>query len=128
MGEGESCYTAVVWAMEHGIVLHPEWYPGLNPGSSFAEFQAHLNEIGHGGCSDPCDICHTAEPGEQCYEAVMWAMDHGVSLHPEFYGNLSAGATFEEFQRLLHLEGREGCTWPCSKSTRPFHRRPATPV
>merc|ERR1712061_767294 len=56
--EGESCYTAVVWAMEHGIVLHPEWYPGLHVGSTFAEFQAHMNKIGHGGCSFPCDISH----------------------------------------------------------------------
>merc|ERR1712187_583747 len=110
--EGESCYTAVMWAMEHGIVMHPEWYPGLHVGSSFAEFQAHMNHISHGGCAEPCDICHTAEPGEQCYAAVRWAMHYGVKFFPESYGNLSAGATFEEFQRVLHLQGREGCTWP----------------
>merc|ERR1712151_1070762 len=111
--EGESCYTAVVWAMEHGIVLHPEWYPDLHGGSTFAEFQAHMVKINHGGCDYPCDICHTAKPGSQCHTAVTWAMEHGVTLHPEYYGNLSAGATFEEFQRLLHLEGKEGCPWPC---------------
>jgi len=111
--EGESCYTAVVWAMEHGIVLHPEWYPDLHVGSTFAEFQAHMVKISHGGCDYPCDICHTAKPGSQCHTAVTWAMEHGVTLHPENYGNLSAGATFEEFQRLFHLEGIEGCPWPC---------------
>merc|ERR1712061_329562 len=111
--EGESCYAAVMWAMEHGIVMHPEWYPGLHVGSSFAEFQAHMDKIGHGGCSYPCDICRTAQPGEQCHTAVTWAMEHGITLHPEFYGNLTSGSTFEEFQRLLHLEGRENCTWPC---------------
>jgi len=107
--EGESCYTAVTWAMEHGIVVHPEWYPGLHVGSSFAEFQAHMNTIGNGGCEDPCDICQTSKPGEQCYEAVTWAMDHGITLQPEAYGNLTSGSTFEEFQRFLHFEGNEGC-------------------
>merc|ERR1712217_279325 len=66
--EGERCYTAVMWAMEHGIVVYPEWYPGLHVGSSFAEFQAHMDNIGHGGCSYPCDICHTSVSGEQCYQ------------------------------------------------------------
>merc|ERR1712087_516005 len=106
--EGESCYTAVMWAMEHGIVMHPEWFPGLNAGSSsFAEFQAHMDKIGQGGCKAPCDFCHT--PGEPCYEAVTWAMEHGITLHPEAYGNLTSGSTFEEFQRFLYFEGLEGC-------------------
>merc|ERR1712217_895530 len=112
--EGERCYTAVMWAMKHGIVVHPEWYPGLHVGSSFAEFQAHMNYISHGGCSDPCDICYTSEPGEQCYEAVTWAMEYGISLYPEAYGNLTSGSTFEEFQRVLYFEGRDGCKWPCA--------------
>jgi hypothetical protein len=113
--EGESCYTSVMWAMEHGIVMHPEWYPGLHVGSSFAEFQAHMDKIGHGGCKGPCDICQTSKPGEQCYEAATWAMEHGITLHPEAYGNLTSGSTFEEFQRFLYFEGLEGCKWPCSK-------------
>merc|ERR1711920_1199730 len=111
--EGESCYTAVTWAMEHGIVLYPEWYPGLHVGSSFAEFQAHLDNIGHGGCSYPCDICHTSVPGEQCYQAVTWAMEHGITLHPEFYGNLTAGATFVDFQAALNRHNLERCPEPC---------------
>merc|ERR1712151_1343964 len=119
--EGERCYAAVTWAMEHGIVLYPEWYPGLHVGSSFAEFQAHLDNIGHGGCSYPCDICHTSVPGEQCYQAVTWAMEHGITLHPEAYGNLTSGSTFEEFQHFLYFEGLEGCKWPCSKCHTAVH-------
>merc|ERR1711920_33150 len=84
-------------------------------GSSFAEFQAHMNTIGNGGCEDPCDICQTSKPGEQCYDAVTWAMDHGITLQTEAYGNLTSGSTFEEFQRFLYFEGNEGCKWPCSK-------------
>jgi len=111
--EGESCYTAVAWAMHYGIVLHPEWYPGLHVGSSFGEFQKHLRQVGHGGCMEPCDLCRTAQPGDQCHTAVIFAMDHGINLHPEQYDNLTAGATFEEFQRLLHRAGIAGCPWPC---------------
>merc|ERR1712066_202098 len=98
--EGESCYTAVMWAMEHGIVVHPEWYPGLHVGSSFAEFQAHMDNIGHGGCEDPCDICETSKSGKQCYAAVTWAMEHGITLHPEWpiYSGLDAGSSFVDFQ------------------------------
>merc|ERR1712187_294180 len=113
--EGESCYAAVMWAMEHGIVMHPEWYPGLHVGSSFAEFQAHMDNIGHGGCEDPCDICETSRSGNQCYEAVTWAMEHGITLQPETYGNLTSGSTFEEFQRFFYFEGLGGCAWPCAR-------------
>merc|ERR1712187_531474 len=113
--EGESCYAAVMWAMEHGIVMHPEWYPGLHVGSSFAEFQAHMDNIGHGGCEDPCDICETSKSGKQCYEAVTWAMEHGITLQPETYGNLTSGSTFEEFQRFFYFEGLGGCAWPCAR-------------
>merc|ERR1712066_121327 len=52
--EGERCYTAVMWAMEHGIVVHPEWYPGLHVGSGFAEFQAHMHEGNRERCPEPC--------------------------------------------------------------------------
>ena len=37
---GESCYSAVRWAMRDGIREHPNWYPGLSSTSSFADFQA----------------------------------------------------------------------------------------
>merc|ERR1712050_642576 len=51
---GEECHGHVEWAMQHGITLHPEWYPGLTGNSTFEEFQAHLHTIDHGNCSEPC--------------------------------------------------------------------------
>merc|ERR1712187_511750 len=113
--EGESCYRAVTWAMEHGIVVHPEWYPGLHVGSTFAEFQAHMNTIGHGGCEDPCDICQTSTPGEQCYEAVTWAMQHGIQLHPDWsiYSGLDADSSFVDVQAALHRHQSNRCPEPC---------------
>lgn len=52
--QGSRCYGGVTWAMEHGIRLHPEWYPTLSAESSFAEFQAHLHRGGYEGCPMPC--------------------------------------------------------------------------
>lgn len=51
---GETCYREVQWGMTEGIHAHPEWYPGLDFSSSFNDFQAALNESGHGNCSLPC--------------------------------------------------------------------------
>mmetsp|Transcript_90642 Transcript_90642/g.252089 ORF Transcript_90642/g.252089 Transcript_90642/m.252089 type:complete len:759 (+) Transcript_90642:86-2362(+) len=63
---GERCYNAVVWAKQHGVKIHPSWYPGLTPISSFEEFQQMLHQGGHGifhngtanyaGCRPPCGI------------------------------------------------------------------------
>lgn len=52
--EGEACWVNVMWAKTDGIDRHPEWYPGLNAGSSLAEFQATLHAHGLGDCAAPC--------------------------------------------------------------------------
>jgi hypothetical protein len=51
---GESCHSAVKWAMEDGIHGNPEWYPGLTSSSSFEEFQIVLHLQGLHGCPAPC--------------------------------------------------------------------------
>merc|ERR1719362_2288439 len=52
--QGDECYVHVEWAMQHGITLNPETYPGLTPTSSFEEFQAFLHNLDHGSCPMPC--------------------------------------------------------------------------
>eukprot|EP00122_Pirum_gemmata_P001754 Pgem_evm1s1582 len=38
-----NCWNAMVWARDHGLRLHPEWYPkGLNSESTDAAFQSFL--------------------------------------------------------------------------------------
>lgn len=54
---GEECYDDVKWAMETGILEHPDWYPGLSQESSFHEVQRFLWEKVHdstGHCHEPC--------------------------------------------------------------------------
>merc|ERR1719323_2262408 len=51
---GEDCYIGVMWAKRHGIMLFPDWYPGLTEDSSLHEFQAHLHRERHHNCPMPC--------------------------------------------------------------------------
>jgi len=111
--EGEECYHAVLWAKNYGIVQHPEWYEGLTHHSSFEEFQNVLNVRAEYSCKRPCNLCHTAARGERCHEEVSWAMLHGIREHPSWYPGLTSGASFEEFQSLLHHSGESSCPEPC---------------
>mmetsp|Transcript_84101 Transcript_84101/g.243093 ORF Transcript_84101/g.243093 Transcript_84101/m.243093 type:complete len:690 (+) Transcript_84101:84-2153(+) len=54
--QGTRCYGIVRWAMSEGIHLHPDYYPGLTPQSSFAEFQAsvYLHSPRHECQQPPC--------------------------------------------------------------------------
>jgi len=52
--QGDECYVHVEWAMQHGITLSPESYPGLTPTSSFEDFQGFLHNLDHGSCPKPC--------------------------------------------------------------------------
>lgn len=64
------------------------------------------------------DQCHTAVEGEPCYESVQWAMFVGFKEHPEWYGNLTARSSVEEFQKVVHRMDPQVCPAPC-KATRP---------
>jgi len=113
--KGEACYKGVIWAMQDGIAQHPEWYPDLNATSSFEDFQANLHAGGHSDCPAPCSACHTAAEGEECYNDVMWAMQDGITQHPEWYPGLSISSSFEDFQSHLHTHGRHSnCPAPCA--------------
>mmetsp|Transcript_70113 Transcript_70113/g.181796 ORF Transcript_70113/g.181796 Transcript_70113/m.181796 type:complete len:373 (+) Transcript_70113:47-1165(+) len=85
-----------------------------------ASFEAHCAEQGlipeKGGC-------RTAVEGEQCFLHVRWAMQVGVTAHPEWYGGLSQDATFEDFQRHLHRgPGRTQCPQePCPRKEAACH-------
>merc|ERR1712217_931986 len=41
--EGESCHSAVWWAKNKGVALHPDWFHGLSKTSSYEEFQLDLH-------------------------------------------------------------------------------------
>lgn len=114
--QGEDCYAAVTWAMTYGIRSNPEWYPGLTVSSSFEAFQTLFYDraINSAVCPTlPCEeMCHTSQPGEECYPHIVWAMDVGILANPAWYPGLTAVSSFEDFQTFLHKISAE-CPLPC---------------
>jgi len=117
---GSQCFTAVEWAMQHGIFSNPEWYPNLDDTSDARQFQGRMYQSqiagaeAH-GCHEPC--CHDALPGELCHEETTWAMLYGInsqefsSVYPTYLSNSSA---FSDFQAYLHLCYPTRCPEPCA--------------
>lgn len=114
---GSHCYSSVIWAMEHGLKLHPTWYPGLTSESTFAEFQERVHHVTPDVCPVPCTAkagCHDPVEGESCYSAVKWAMKSGIKKHPHWYPGLTTESSFKEFQVAVHKKLPKKCMMPCS--------------
>jgi len=122
--ENEACFEHVRWSMQHGITADPAQYPGLTQESNFEEFQALLHKQGIHDCPAPCATlpetrCHTAIPGEACFEHTTWAMTAGHAIMLEWYppALLKEGARFEDFQAWLHKIHHGDCQRPCEPET-----------
>jgi len=59
---GDACWGAVDWAKKHGIHEHSDWYPGLTPSSSDADFQAQVHAAEPSKCPPPCSAAAAASP------------------------------------------------------------------
>jgi len=110
-GGSSRCWTAIEWAMDHGIHLKPEWYLDLDETSSVKQFQERLYEgqlrgdESH-GCPQPC--CHDARPGEFCYEDAKAVRDSNTYPLP-----LTNESDLAEFQAYVHLCHPQRCPEPC---------------
>jgi hypothetical protein len=71
--------------------------------------------------SDTGSGCKTSVEGDDCHKSVVWAMDHGIKKHADWYPGLSGDSTFEEFQKVLHdkFPAMSRCSLPCSSSAEP---------
>lgn len=71
--------------------------------------------------SDVASGCETSVEGDDCHESVVWAMEHGIKKHADWYPGLSGDSTFEEFQKVLHdkFPAMSRCSLPCSSSAEP---------
>lgn len=63
------------------------------------------------------DACHTAITGEECYNAVKWAMKEGIHTKPDWYEGLNRMSSFEAFQSQLHKTPKTNCPSPCECQT-----------
>mmetsp|Transcript_18104 Transcript_18104/g.30555 ORF Transcript_18104/g.30555 Transcript_18104/m.30555 type:complete len:315 (+) Transcript_18104:57-1001(+) len=129
---GDACYKDIQWAKHTGIKMHPHWYPGLSSHSSDDEFQQIVHSHNPQKCSAPCPKtkntrCHTALPGDSCYKDVMWAKNHGIREHPNWYHGLSPSSTVEDFQAEIHAKRPDKCPMPCAKAEEPEAVEPPFP-
>lgn len=46
--------------------------------------------------------CHTSLPGETCYTNIMWAMQTGLSSHPDWYPGMTSSASFTDWQSYMY--------------------------
>eukprot|EP00913_Durusdinium_trenchii_P013260 g12447.t1 len=85
---GESCYSAVRWAMLHGIREHPHWYPGLTASSSWIAFYAWRISGGFGlpfgptnACWQPTQLCGYCCWGRADPEQKPWPRKLPITLN-----------------------------------------------
>ncbi|CAK0830492.1 unnamed protein product [Prorocentrum cordatum] len=64
--------------------------------------------------------CHTASPGEKCYDAVLRAMTVGIAKNSSDYPGLTPRSSFAEFQVLLHSTKDADCPLPCEAQGPPM--------
>ncbi|CAE7684220.1 unnamed protein product [Symbiodinium pilosum] len=58
--------------------------------------------------------CKTAQPGSECYKAVLWAKWIGLVEHPDWYSGLDRKtANRGAIQEWLAGKGQGGCSKPC---------------
>lgn len=114
--EGSQCYHDVVWTATKGYNNKKlgHWFKGISPKSRFEDVQDYLHKDPKSKCQNRACPCHTAVPGDTCYERVMWLKHHGIKLHPDIYEGLSENSTFEALQFRLHRARQTHCVLPCA--------------
>jgi len=83
-------------------------------GNFYASFAADQPRARQPLPSTPITTCHTAKPGEECYNHVIWAKNQGIKSSPDKYPGLTTSSSFEDFQNSLHSIGFGGCRQPCT--------------
>lgn len=112
---GEVCFTKILNVISQGIPEHPEQYVGLSINSDLQDIQAFLHNRDPSLCPPPCESCYTAKEGDNCFQAVKYAMTQGIYAHPAWYpGALPKSSSFEEFQGVIHSQQSAVCPKPCS--------------
>jgi len=114
--QGDDCFPHVIWALQTGIHMRPDWYRGLNTTSTFEDFQLKIHETVGEVCPKPCPpvrvACKAAQQGDECHKHVTWAMEVGIKMMPQTYSGLSAESTFDDFQDWMYRMHHGRCLAP----------------
>eukprot|EP00438_Fugacium_kawagutii_P010115 Skav203906 [mRNA] locus=scaffold1649:333420:346789:- [translate_table: standard] len=97
------------------------WNRTIGASNSIDGYQCYrlVKKPNNRGCTFPaCAPCRTAQPGEDCYSDVIWAMRDGIYSQPQWYPGLTPSSSFEEFQQLFYETGVARChEAPCPPTT-----------
>eukprot|EP00440_Ansanella_granifera_P068673 gb/GFBE01074492.1/.p1 GENE.gb/GFBE01074492.1/~~gb/GFBE01074492.1/.p1 ORF type:complete len:1232 (+),score=158.31 gb/GFBE01074492.1/:1-3696(+) len=128
--DGDACDETVRWTMTEGTNLHPEWYPGLTPASSYREVQSWLFEhkdicpppcakqmnVTEAQTSIPFKLCHDASQHDSCGQEIGRVM-MDMHRHPERYPHLKPTSGFRDVQFHLYNQSMADCQAPCDECT-----------
>mmetsp|Transcript_33092 Transcript_33092/g.99683 ORF Transcript_33092/g.99683 Transcript_33092/m.99683 type:complete len:449 (+) Transcript_33092:49-1395(+) len=127
---GEECYSHMVYTRKEAG-RYPKWYPGLTGKSPLTTVQHYLEQ--ENVCPEPCALvkeednttddmadCHTALPGESCFDDIIYAKTTYIHKHPELYPGLTNASSRDMFQAFLHGQSsvddeaaKRKCPKPC---------------
>eukprot|EP00931_Biecheleriopsis_adriatica_P074907 TRINITY_DN48884_c0_g1_i1.p1 TRINITY_DN48884_c0_g1~~TRINITY_DN48884_c0_g1_i1.p1 ORF type:complete len:641 (+),score=96.01 TRINITY_DN48884_c0_g1_i1:77-1999(+) len=126
--EDSECMKSIRYAMSDGIYAHPEWYPGVEPGSNdVATFQNSMWKSGQpkkAPCPRPCEAGFVKPPGcrdvnaqyfPMCFKTVMWMKQTGINQPNTWGQGLTAASSLAQFQCRKHAQDPAVCPPPCSE-------------
>jgi hypothetical protein len=93
---GEACFKGVRWAMQWGIHIHPDRYPGLSAESSFEDFQNVLHQANQERCAMPCLSASDTQRKTATGASAGDASVNGTEPHMEIDTTVAPTATSEE--------------------------------
>jgi len=119
---GEDCHAAVVWAKNKGMVSNPEWYPGLNSGSSFDAIQAFLHKTGASGGACRTPPCQVGAVGQSACESALdataedqWSTGTCRSRISDYHSSHAGSSDIDAMAQVaLMFSACESC-WPWAK-------------
>jgi hypothetical protein len=58
--------------------------------------------------------CGDVVEGDWCYLSIEWLKNMGLDKHPDWYPGLTRESSIQDFQTMLHNNGKVGCPLPCA--------------
>ncbi|CAK8992856.1 Midasin (Dynein-related AAA-ATPase mdn1) (MIDAS-containing protein) [Durusdinium trenchii] len=107
---------AVIKAMTHDFVLHPDQFVGLTIQSSYTDFQAYFHNAQMHTCPRPClpmeQACVPYSPSFPGMSQINALRLQRVD-HPDWYPELSSKSTDQDFAKVLYQRGTPGVPRVC---------------
>lgn len=91
--QGSQCWKEINWARSDGVYNHPEWYPGLSPTSSIADFQRVVHQAKPSICPAPClSVSPVSSPLRSITPAAGVSMPSQVGQNGTYITNRASKA------------------------------------